>query len=284
MNSFATIFKSKIFKIGLLVVLFLTSGVVITAVLLGNEAGNFVIQVKNGDPSASVSITTANLADYVDDDGNIIDSKDIVLSSMLTAPGLTNFIDYTPERFLSNDYADLKDFTNRTGSNYQGDSEYGYSLYGYTFYIVNTGSSAINLKVNLTYSKVTNYLDEIIRCMTYCENRSGSKNSSVYIYQKLDDTIDLNGNKLAYLDNIDGYVNLEYFTEEGSSSGVVYNDEGILLTSTTYSDDGIIKNGSFVKYSVLFWLEGNDKDSDYYGNKLLGGSIKFDLEVEVSNN
>ena len=34
-----------------------------------------------------------------------------------------------------------------------------------------------------------------------------------------------------------------------------------------------------MKYSVFFWLEGNDPECD---ERVMGGTIKFDLTVSVS--
>ena len=61
MKSFVSLFKTPIAKIAILVALLFVSSVVIISVLLGNEAGSFVIQVKNGDPEASVSITEVDM-------------------------------------------------------------------------------------------------------------------------------------------------------------------------------------------------------------------------------
>ena len=57
MKSFVTIFRSKAFMFTLMIGLFLTSFLIIVAMLLGNQSGNFVIQVENGDVNKSISIT-----------------------------------------------------------------------------------------------------------------------------------------------------------------------------------------------------------------------------------
>ena len=32
----------------------------------------------------------------------------------------------------------------------------------------------------------------------------------------------------------------------------------------------------------MFWLEGDDPDSSFFGNQLFSGTIKFDMTIAVS--
>lgn len=268
MNSFVSLFKKPLVKIGILVALLFISTVVIISVLLGNEAGSFVIQVKNGDPQASISVTEANM-DELKLKGESPSSGD--LASMLTPQGVTSFLDYNPERFLQNDYETLKEYSQHLGRYLPvGNENIGYNLYCYTFYIVNTGTAAVNVKISMDYSKVTNYFDEVARVLTFCEGRYSGEDS-VNIYQKRDKE----------LKEYKGYtITPKPFAYEGNGSGKVYDNENILLYSTTTKDDGT-KDYSFVKYTVLFWIEGEDPDS---GDNLYNGTIKYALNIDVSNN
>ena len=36
-----------------------------------------------------------------------------------------------------------------------------------------------------------------------------------------------------------------------------------------------------MKFTVLFWLEGEDPDEDYYGDDIYSGTIKFGLTLSV---
>ena len=86
MKSFVTIFRSKAFMFTLMIGLFLTSFLIIVAMLLGNQSGNFVIQVENGDVNKSISITD--------------DEEDRVYTNMLTVEGMRGMSNTTPRAFL----------------------------------------------------------------------------------------------------------------------------------------------------------------------------------------
>ena len=267
MKSFVSLFKTPIAKIAILVALLFVSSVVIISVLLGNEAGSFVIQVKNGDPEASVSITEVDM-EQLELDGKVPENSD--LASMLTPEGVTSFIDYNPERFLENEYQTLKEYASKPGIVLEGSEKTGYNLYCYTFYIVNTGSGAININISMDYSKVTNYFDEVARVLTFCEKRY-SGDDEVKIYQKQD--------KEPH--TYKGYtITPKAFAEEGNGKGVVYNDEALMLDATTTNADGT-KKYAYLKYSVLFWLEGEDPDSEFYNEKLYNGTIRYSLNIDV---
>jgi hypothetical protein len=38
----------------------------------------------------------------------------------------------------------------------------------------------------------------------------------------------------------------------------------------------------YVKYTIMFWLEGDDPDSTFWGDELFSGTIKFDMTIAVS--
>lgn len=272
MKGFVSLFKSKFFKASILLVLFLASSIIIASVLLGDEAGSFVIQVKNEDPSASISVTEVDM-EALKLEGKNPEASD--LASMLAPEGVVSFLDYTPKRFLENDYQTLKEYSTHLGRYLPvGDDESGYNLYCYTFFIVNTGSSAVNVKVSMDYSKVVNYFDDIARVLTYTTRRVSGENQ-VNIYQKKDE-ITKDYSKVGYT------VAPKSFAVEGNGSGVIYNNENILLYAPEVRADGS-KEYDFAKYSVFFWLEGEDPDSEKYGEKLYGGSIKYSMSIDVSN-
>ena len=85
MKGFVSLFKSKFFKVAILLVLFLASSIIIASVLLGDEAGSFVIQVKNEDPSASISVTEVDM-EALKLEGKSPESSD--LASMLAPEGV----------------------------------------------------------------------------------------------------------------------------------------------------------------------------------------------------
>ena len=272
MKGYVTVFKSKFFKLAVLLGLFLASTVIIASVLMGEEAGSFVIQVKNSDPSASISVTEIDM-DALKLEGKNPESSD--LASMLAPEGVTSFTDYTPRRFLENDYQTLKEYTTHMGRYLPvGDDKSGYNLYCYTFFIVNTGSSAVNVKISMDYSKAVNHFDEIARVLTFSTRRISGENQ-VNIYQKKDEIIK-DYSQVGYT------VAPKSFAVESNNSGVVYNNENILLYAPEARADGT-KEYDFAKYSVFFWIEGEDPDSDKYGEQLYSGSIKYSMSIDVSN-
>ena len=62
-SKFVSLFKKKAFKIALLIALFLTSVLIALAMLLGREAGTFVIRVQDGDLKKSIAISVGDPTD-----------------------------------------------------------------------------------------------------------------------------------------------------------------------------------------------------------------------------
>ncbi|MGM9970112.1 MAG: hypothetical protein ACI35S_06930 [Anaeroplasma sp.] len=246
MKRFVSLFKNNAFKVTLCICLFLSSTIIIVAMLLGNEAGSFVIRVQDGQYKRSIAITE-----------DIEDTTSY--ASKLSTPGFTNFTDYSPKFFLQGGYETINEYT-KNGGVYAHKSEGGgISLYCYTFYIVNTSQdgSSVNVNVSMDYSNVTNYLDEIVRVMTYYTNDQGQEVAN--IYQKAD------------TDKVE-YIHYNVVPPQAfSNNRQVYDDESIYVDYQSY-----------VKYSVVFWLEGDDPDSNKYGSLLYSGTIKFALNLEVA--
>lgn len=237
--SFVSLFKNRAFQTALLVGLFLTSVLIIVAMLLGNESGNFVIQVESGDIEKSIGITE-NLEE------NVYPKK-------LTVQGLKGISDNTPAYFLGNDYQEqlttLKDLTEEPGRTIVDSS-----LYVYTFYIVNTGNGALNIELSMSISNITRNMDAAVRVMTYNQT-----DEIINIYQKRD-TQDVNYEK--------------YFiqgTSEFQSSTSAYSERAVVRSGT-------VEQKGYVKYSVLFWLEGQDPECV---DEIKEGTIKFGLDVKV---
>ena len=159
-----SIFSSLSFKITALVALFLSSVVIIIALSIGNEAGNFVVQVESGNVTKSLSITE-NLED------------DSTYTDRIVTQGLRNISDNAPQLFMPNGISDVKELTKITGVN-----TIDPNLYVYTFYIVNTCDQDINLQFNFTITSVYNGLDKAVRIMSYNET-----SESVNIYQARDE-------------------------------------------------------------------------------------------------
>ena len=260
-----SLFKGKTFKIALLVALFLTSVLIALAMLLGREAGTFVIRVQDGDLKKSIAITTGDPTD---------DSK---YTSKLTAPGVSGFSDYSPEYFLQSEYEELDriqkehiglytvgDGINTMATAPQDElmaNSSGCCLYVYTFYIVNTseeGAGAVGVNVTMTYNKVTKGLDDCIRIMTYAKDYY---TSDPKIYQKADK------NEIEY----DKYIiTPENFAETEESSGIVFNNQ-------KYNID-VADGNNYMEYSIFFWIEGNDPDES---EAVFSSTINFTVNISV---
>ena len=159
-----SIFKNTSLKITALIGLFLSSLLIIIALSIGNEAGNFVVQVESGTVTKSLSIT-----ENLEDDTTYVDR--------IVTSGIKNISDNAPQLFMPNGLSDVKNLCKRPGIN-SSDPD----LYVYTFYVVNTCDQDINLEFNMKITTVHNNLDKAIRIMTYNET-----NESINIYQAKDE-------------------------------------------------------------------------------------------------
>ncbi|MCR5232073.1 MAG: hypothetical protein K6B64_05440 [Acholeplasmatales bacterium] len=255
-----SLFRSKSFKIALAIILFIAAVLIILAMNLGNQAGQFVIRVQSG--AADKSIMISESEDFENPD-NQMSSK--------TVSGIDGMLDYSPSYFLQEGYTKLNEYTNKLGV-----QQIDNSLYVYTFYIVNTSGAgnSVGVNISLSYSNVTNHTDEIVRVLTYYQSYNVS---DPRVYQKADDLTKL-GLSEPYL--YTKYILPPYTFADSSnpSQGVVFNDQSVHI--------GANSGENFVKYSIFFWVEGDDPDSNYYetpdgGNQLYGGTIKFRLDITV---
>ena len=150
---FISLFRSKSFKRIMAVALLITSILIVLIMLLGNQSGNFVVKVESGDASKSIAITD--------------DYEDRVYTNKLVANGIEGMTNTTPRWFLDGDTSEeqnigLKELTKDLG-NVIDDS----TAYIYTFLIVNTGSNAVSINLEMTVSNISNGVDEAVRVMIY---------------------------------------------------------------------------------------------------------------------
>jgi hypothetical protein len=250
---FVSLFRTTGFKIIAFFALLATSVLIALAMLLGNEAGQFVIRVRDDSLEKSIALTTD------------LDAEQYL--PILNAEGMTGMADYSAQYFIKLGYNDLDEITATTGQ-YKRE---GNSLYAYTFYIVNTTPDGSNVGVNveMTYSKVTKNLDKAIRIMTYAY----STNTSIpEIYQAKE----ADGTEIDYVKDYGYVIEPQLFEQENVSDGTVFNNQHYTI-GTTASESATRIN--YMKYSVFFWIEGNDPECD---EKIMGGTIKFDLTVSVA--
>ena len=167
--------------------------------------------------------------------------------------------DISPKYFIDKEYKTLKEITSVLGK-----TDYEDSLFIYTFYIVNTGSGSVGVNISMDYSNVSNMCDDIVRVMTYY-NYNGEDRANIYMKK----------------DDPSHYPNEDFVYEEYTliTPQIFASDKQVFKGQHINID--FARGNDFVKYSVLIWLEGTDPDSDYYGEKLYNGKIKFQLNLEV---
>ena len=263
-----SLWKSNFFKMALLILLFVAAALIIMAMMLGQQAGQFVIRAQSGDISKSIAVTTE------------LDNKESYQPS-LTVEGMDEMNDYSPEYFLQADYQTLRKLCSTPGlTNHDNNS-----LYIYTFYIINTSvSGGVGVNVTLKYSNVTRYLDEIVRVLTYYETYNVSdpqvyqKPDSLERAQKVSDELHKDDAEKPVITSIDypRYILTPnpFVDSANNSQGTVFNNQQINIGY----GDGM----DYVKYTIMFWLEGDDPDSSFFGNQLFSGTIKFDMTIAVS--
>lgn len=252
---FVSLFRTTGFKVIAFAALLATSVLIALAMLLGNEAGQFVIRVRDDSLDKSIALT---VGDYNDSN---------TYSSTLQADGMTGMSDYSAPYFIKLGYNDLDEITATTG-HYRND---GASLYAYTFYIVNTtpDGSNVGIDVDMSYSKVTNDVDKVIRVMTYAYS-SNTATPEIYQAREKDDV------NIDYVKDYDYVIEPQFFETEETAGGRVFSKQHYII-GTTASE--ATQKVNYMKYSVFFWLEGNDPECDEH---IKGGTIKFELTVSVS--
>lgn len=239
---FISLFKSKAFKATLMVGLFLTSLLIALAMLLGNESGNFVIQVEDGSHEKAIAIT---------DDL----STDVYVSKIVTegADGMTctNPASFLESKNIEKQRAKVAEFAQTAGRVYTDET-----VYIYTFYIVNTGNQACNIEISLNISNIVGNIDQAIRIMTYNPN-SIAEQGTIRIYQAQDSVAQ------EYI-----YPTIPELFE---SSSVIFSQQEFLSA-------GKVSDPTIIPYTVFMWLDGDDPDAT---DQLFNSSIKFTLDIKV---
>jgi len=251
---FVSLFKTTGFKVIAFLALLATSILIALAMLLGNEAGQFVIRVRDESLTKSIAVTT----DLEDKES---------YASTLSAPGKVGMAEYSAKYFIKLGYNDLDEITASSGL-YENEAN---SLYAYTFYIVNTTAdgSNVGIDVSMNYSKISNNVDKACRIMTYARSTSRSV-PEIYQAREAD------GVEIDYVRDYDYVIEPQFFSEENPDGGVVFEKQHYTI-GTTASESATRIN--YMKYTVFFWLEGNDPECK---EGILGGTIKFDLLISVS--
>lgn len=218
--------KKPVVLVGSLISLFLACLIVVIALFMGQEAGNFVIEVEGGNQRKSIQICE-----------NLNGST----SSRLEAPSVSEMTNTTFHRFRDR----LDKYKETDGVTIDEDTH----IYAYSFYMLNEGAESLKVNATLFYSGVSNNLDKAVRVLTM-----SSTSDSLACYQAPDEQMTDYGND---------YPPVSLFLGDGK----VYEEEFLSVDP-----------GDIIKYTVLFWLEGNDPDCT---DAIRLGKIRFALKLSV---
>lgn len=136
-------------------------------------------------------------------------------------------------------------------------------VHSYSFYLLNTNSNKQDstAKLKLGIVKDESNQSAAVRVMTYYEM---GDTQYFKVYQKVD--TDSNGNaidfKYAAYDMVEAKNALIKFPKDAS---------------TVFSNEEVVISGNYLKYTILFWLEGDDPDCN---EAMLSKRIKFKLTIE----
>ena len=291
------IFKRKQILASLCVIFFIISATVIIALTIGKEAGHFVIRVQDETLKESIMLTSIDPVVNPDYNPNSED-KDYnpknkyiytATTSKLTPPAAENFIDYSPRLFLrTQDGSYGFDTINRyttaiaNGGLKPNGIEYGdesglykhmddksCALYCYTFYIVNNGGSNVPVNIKMTYNDAGGEMGTIARFMTYTRDQDTNERARIYYKSSYDE--DMNAIE----------QNEKYPVFKGLTT-VPFDDTATMGGRYVFDDEMVyIDIGNYVKYSVFFWLDGDDPDLQENQSRFHNQTINFSLELSV---
>lgn len=155
MKRFVSLFKNRAILITAIITFFLASAIIIIALFMGRQAGNFVIEVESGDSERKLHITENLSEDQYE--------------KRIEVEGLRGVTDTTWNRFESQ----IESSTAEGGLHviYDNGSPKKACVYSYTFFVVNDTQQALEIQSTMSYSKVSKNVDKAIRIMTISQGR-----------------------------------------------------------------------------------------------------------------
>lgn len=245
-KKFISLFNGKWFKLGLAFFLFLVAALIAIAMLLGKEAGYFSIRTQSGDALKSISLSL----DY---------NNEKEYTSGIDAKAIEGFDQTSPTYLIENQFAGVRDLhKNNVGALHLEKS------YGYSFYIINTSSNntsvGVDMKLTMTHD---DGLGKAIRVLTYCEY-DGKEHFKVY---QMKDDQQKTYSTYSYVYGRNALVEFN----PNPAGGIIFDNERISISSKD-------KGNNWLKYTIIFWLEGDDPDCV---ESILGKSARFQLQASV---
>ena len=272
-------------RIAALVALFSSIGVASLVIIsfLGRTVGTFTVALKNSEVQLA-----------------LCEKKDSTnYSTYLRANSSTNYIEHSYDFFK--DKLDVLDQDNditpvtvgekdQTYIDDEGNIQKGKCLefFKYTFYVKNIGSktAAYSLKINIddrtrADDNTGRSLDDTLRVMVF-ENKpdSGEHNHKIFAKKPVENNLDIDGNPtprefIVYDERKPNRETEDYRLVDASfESGD---------TVVEYDVASFIKNET-MRYTIVFWLEGGDPQSQPGSSYPKGATLKLGVDIVAHEN
>lgn len=169
------------------------------------------------------------------------------------------------------------------------------SFFKYTFYVGNLGSKAAQydmkvqlLECNASTDGTNRTLDDTLRVMIYendidDNNNSGVHNVDVYAKESVGTNFDINGDvtKREFISTPPNrYATGPQTEDEDHPLAISFEDPKIIHT---YSRDRFFAS-QIRRYTIVSWLEGEDRDSVSSKGNPVGATLKLGVEITAYEN
>ena len=168
------------------------------------------------------------------------------------------------------------------------------SYFKYTFYVGNLGSKAAQydmriqlLECNASTDGTNRTLDDTLRVMIYendiDDNNSGIHNVDVYAKESVGTNYDIHGDvtKREFISTLPNrYVTGPQTEDEDHPLAISFEDA---KTIHTYSRDRFFAS-QIRRYTLVSWLEGEDRDSVNTKGNPVGATLKLGVEITAYEN
>ena len=211
---------------------------------------------------------------------NKLDFEDPTESLVVPSKDLKSFQEFTFRDLPSAKVLDNEEFSYNIGSTNQQDAYY---YFKYTFYIRNTGNvkSSYELKINLIEQiSEWGYLSDTLRVMVFendVTNINDQNNHDYSVYAKR--ATNKNYDK-------DGYITDREFIAYNCLGG--HEDDEHPLAENFRSSSvacqyerNDMKPNDTIRYTVVFWLEGEDPQSSQTDEAPVNSSLKVKIDVDA---
>ena len=237
---------------------------------LGRHVGTFTVALNTG----SVSLALSEYSDFR------------TKESFLRVNSISEFHEYSYSGLPADENLDNEQTDYMYGAVYdeQGANVESLNFFKYTFYVKNVGKimAKYDIKLNITDNKPGDdgrTLDDTVRVMLYDNDAfSATHYSDVYAKRSATHHINKETGEVDFSEPISiseaeaKAMNIEYY----GYSKIFESDRCILSKSV-----GAFAPGETRRYTVVYWLEGYDPQSNNYQAPPKGATLKLGVEVNA---